>query len=145
MRPILSSISFLGALVATANSSPLNHPRELLAFRAWDIRFFSEAQPVCNANASNTDLTLTHRYGASIRDCESLSEDGTNATLVKSISWKSPYRDEDDWYDLCMFRTADCSGGQSSFAGSITDGWEVCYPYNGFAGWTVVHHGTSCV
>jgi hypothetical protein len=44
-----------------------------------------------------------------------------------------------------MFSTADCSGGSNAFLGTITSGWDVCYLYNGFLGWTVVEHGNACV
>lgn len=42
-----------------------------------------------------------------------------------------------------MFNTADCT--EDAFLGTITSGWDVCYPYNGFLGWTVVEHGDDCV
>ena len=48
-------------------------------------------------------------------------------------------------YDLCMFSSSDCSGGANSLLGSITNGWDVCYLYNGFKSWTVVPNGSACV
>lgn len=59
---------------------------------------------------------------------------------MKSLSWKSPI--EEDWHDLCLFGRPDCEEG--SLVGSITDGWEVCYPYAGWMGWMVVSHGAAC-
>lgn len=108
----------------------------------WDLRLLSTAIPTCNPNDSNIDVSIYHRSGRYDTTCQALEAE-YNATNVKSLSYKSP--SEDDWHDLCMFSTADCSGGKTALLGSITDGWEVCYPYNGFRGWSVVAHGTACV
>ncbi|KAJ5886645.1 uncharacterized protein N7473_009319 [Penicillium subrubescens] len=137
---------FLGAwlvgVYAMAVAAVPHVPREILAYRAWDLRLLSTAIPTCNPNDSNIDVSIYHRSGRYDTTCQALEAD-YNATNVKSLSYKSP--SEDDWHDLCMFSTADCSGGKSALLGSITDGWEVCYPYNGFRGWSVVAHGTACV
>ncbi|KAJ5692304.1 hypothetical protein N7462_001727 [Penicillium macrosclerotiorum] len=131
------------ALVATGVSAVPHVKRELLAYRSWDLRLLSVAIPTCDVDTSNLDYSILHRYGAFNRDCEALDTTEYNATNVKSLSWKSP--SEDDWHDLCMWSTADCSGGAASLLGSITSSWEMCYPYNGWVGFTVVDHGASCV
>ncbi|KAJ5459921.1 uncharacterized protein N7458_001473 [Penicillium daleae] len=135
------SAPLVGAFAMAVAAVP-HVPREVLAYRSWDLRLLNTAIPTCNPKDSNLDASIYHRYGRYDSTCETLEAD-YNATNVKSVSWKSP--SEDDWHDLCMFSTADCSGGESTFLGSITDGWEVCYPYNGFRGWSVVSHGTACV
>ena len=84
-----------------------------------------------------------HTYGRYNRECETLNTERYNETNVKSLSWKSP--SESDWHDFCMWSTSDCSGGEESLLGNITDGWNICYPYNGFVAWSVVSHGESCV
>jgi hypothetical protein len=91
-------------------------------------------------NDSNIDLAVFHRYGAYDRTCEAL-DTSYNASTVKSLSWKSP--SEDDWHDLRMFSSPDCDA--DSFVGSITDGWEVCYPFSAWSGFSVVSHGAECV
>ncbi|KAJ5296996.1 sulfate transporter [Penicillium atrosanguineum] len=131
---------FLALGVSTANALPSLNSREVLAYRSWDLRLFSQAIPICNVNTSNIDLNVFHRYGAKDRSCEAL--DGAyNTTTVKSLSWKSP--NESDWHDLCMFSSSDCDAG--SYVGSITDGWEMCYPFSGWSGFSVVSHGSKCV
>ncbi|KAF3390451.1 hypothetical protein F1880_009116 [Penicillium rolfsii] len=117
-------------------------PRDILGYRSWDLRLLSTAIPVCNPEDSNLDASIAHRYGRVDLACQEL-EDIYNSTNVGSISFKSP--NSSDQHDLCMFRTPDCSGGKDALLGSITDGWEVCYPYNGFRGWSVVSHGKACV
>ncbi|KAJ5885085.1 hypothetical protein N7495_009595 [Penicillium taxi] len=143
MRVTIHALLSVFATVATVTALPSPEKREILAYRAWDFRLYSAGTPTCEVNDSNIDITVLHRYGASSRDCQALLDDISNGTTVKSLAWKSP--SEDDEYDLCLFRTADCSGGSSSLIASITDGWEVCYPYSGWLGWKVVSHGGSCV
>ena len=48
-------------------------------------------------------------------------------------------------YDLCMFSSPDCSGGEGALLGSISNGWDVCYLYNGFESWTIIPNGEACV
>lgn len=101
----------------------------------------SEAPPICDPSESNLDYSIFHRYGVNARACEALDTVSFNSTNLKSISWKSP--SPEDQKDICMFNTADCT--EDAFLGTITSGWDVCYPYNGFLGWTVVEHGDDCV
>jgi hypothetical protein len=103
----------------------------------------SEAPPVCNSSVNNIQYSILHYSGAKSRDCQTLNTAQFNSTNVKSISWKSP--SEENRYDLCMFGLPDCSGGEDGLLGSITNGWDVCYLYNGFKAWTVVPNGNPCV
>ncbi|KAJ5154637.1 uncharacterized protein N7500_010076 [Penicillium coprophilum] len=143
-------MKFLAACLTLVSVSPwtvyaLPSPEDLsvLAYRAWDFRLLSEAPPVCNSSESNIEYSILHYSGAKKRDCQILNTAEFNSTNVKSISWKSP--SETDRYDLCMFSSPDCSGGEDGFLGSITNGWEVCYLYNGFESWTIIPNGNPCL
>ena len=92
---------------------------------------------------NNIEYSILHYSGAKRRDCQVLNLEKFNSTNVKSISWKSP--SEADRYDLCMFSSTDCSGGKSRLLGSITNGWDVCYLYNGFKSWSIIPNGAACV
>ncbi|KAJ5970578.1 uncharacterized protein N7479_000496 [Penicillium vulpinum] len=141
MKFLAACLTLVSVAPWTVNALP--HPEDLsvLAYRAWDFRLLSEAPPVCNSSMNNIEYSILHSSGASGRTCQTLDLTQFNSTNVKSISWKSP--SDEDRYDLCMFSTPDCSGG--SLLGSITNGWEVCYLYNGFEAWTIVPDGSDCV
>lgn len=44
-------------------------------------------------------------------------------------------------YDICMFEDGECSGQEID---RITGGWEVCYLYTGWRGYTIVLEGDPC-
>ncbi|KAJ6009403.1 hypothetical protein N7499_005188 [Penicillium canescens] len=136
-------LAFASVFSCTVAALPSLQTRAILAYRSWDLRFLSVAPPTCDPSQSNLGYSIFHRYGASPRSCEALDTNSFNATNLKSISWKSP--EPSDQQDICMFSTADCSGGSNAFLGTITSGWDVCYLYNGFLGWSVVEHGDACV
>lgn len=92
---------------------------------------------------NNIEYSILHYSGAKRRDCQVLNLAKFNSTNVKSISWKSP--SETNRYDLCMFSSPDCSGGEDSLLGSINNGWDVCYLYNGFESWSIIPNGDACV
>lgn len=83
-----------------------------------------------------------HNSGRSTRKCSTLNTALYNETNVKSLSWKTT---EPDWHDFCMWSTPDCAGGEASLLGNITDGWNICYPYNGFVAYSVIEQGDSCL
>ncbi|KAJ5469697.1 hypothetical protein N7539_009315 [Penicillium diatomitis] len=133
--------TLVGVFAMAAMASPFVPPK-VLKYTSWDLAFLSAALPVCNPNVTDYSIIITHRRVKGNLDCQPLPSD-LNSTNVKSISWKSP--NENDAHDLCMFSTDDCSGGEAALLDSITDGWAICYPYNGFRSWSVVSHGASCV
>lgn len=62
--------------------------------------------------------------------------------MPKSLSFKTDL-EGDDGKDFCMFSSSNCTA--QTLIASITSGWEICYPYNGFAAYSVVEHGDPCV
>ncbi|KAJ5372686.1 hypothetical protein N7517_004692 [Penicillium concentricum] len=143
MKFLAACLTLVGVSPWTVNALPSPEDLSVLAYRAWDFRFLSEAPPVCNSSVNNIQYSILHYSGAKSRDCQALNIAEFNSTNVKSISWKSP--SEEDRYDLCMFSSPDCSGGETGLLGSITNGWDVCYLYNGFEAWTIVPNGNPCV
>ncbi|KAJ5124148.1 uncharacterized protein N7515_007973 [Penicillium bovifimosum] len=140
MRFLTLCATLLG-VSTTVNALPSPADFEIQAWRAWDFRLLSEAPPICNASESNLQFSIAHRYGQKARACQALETDYYNSTNVKSISWKSP---GDSYpHDICFFATYDCA--PESFLSTITNGWDVCYLYNGFLGWSVVAKGDPCV
>ncbi|EPS26828.1 hypothetical protein POX_g08874 [Penicillium oxalicum] len=135
------SAPLVGAFAAAVVASPLVPPK-ILAYTSWDFALLDTAIPVCNPNVTDYSIVIYHRRARYNTACDSISAD-LNSTNVKSISWKSPI--DDDAHDLCMFSTDDCSGGSGALLDSITDRWEVCYPYSGFRSFSVVTHGEPCV
>ncbi|KAJ5162230.1 hypothetical protein N7492_007622 [Penicillium capsulatum] len=140
MHLFTACLAVLGAF-ATVSATPTDK-RDILSYRSWDLRLFSDAIPVCSPDNSNLNLSIMHNYGRYGRDCSSIDTEKYNATNVKSLSWKTT---QTEWLHFCMWSTLDCSGGQASLLGSITDRWSMCYPYNGFVAYSVVDNGTSCI
>ncbi|KAJ6178987.1 hypothetical protein N7519_009448 [Penicillium mononematosum] len=143
MKFLAVCLMAIGLSCWTVNALPSPEDLAVLAYRAWDFRFLSEAPPVCNSSVNNIEYSILHYSGAKGRDCQVLNLAKFNSTNVKSISWKSP--SETNRYDLCMFSSPDCSGGEGSLLGSITNGWDVCYLYNGFESWSIIPNGDACV
>ncbi|KAJ5816322.1 hypothetical protein N7447_008555 [Penicillium robsamsonii] len=143
MKFLAACLTLVGVSPWRVNALPNPEDLNVLAYRAWDFRFLSEAPPVCNSSVNNIQYSILHYSGAKSRDCQALNTAEYNSTNVKSISWKSP--SQQDRYDLCMFSSPDCSGGESGLLGKITNGWDVCYLYNGFEAWTIVPNGNPCV
>ncbi|EKV21154.1 hypothetical protein Pdw03_5887 [Penicillium digitatum] len=143
MKFLVACLTLIYVSSGTVNALPSPEDLTVLAYRAWDFRFLGEAPPVCNSSVNNIEFTILHYSGSQRRDCQELNLAEFNSTNVKSISWKSP--SDMNRYDLCMFRSPDCSGGEGSLLGNIVSGWDVCYLYNGFKSWTVVPNGEACV
>ncbi|CAI7665257.1 unnamed protein product [Penicillium palitans] len=143
MKFFAACLTFISVLPWTVNALPKAEDLTVLAYRAWDFRFLSEAPPACNSSVNNIQYSILHYSGAQRRDCQVLNLAEFNSTNVKSISWKSP--SDVNRYDLCMFSSPDCSGGKDALLGSITNGWEVCYLYNGFESWSIIPNGEACV
>ncbi|KAJ5555033.1 hypothetical protein N7535_007476, partial [Penicillium sp. DV-2018c] len=141
MRFLTLCATLLSVSTTTVNALPSPAEFETQAWRAWDFRLLSEAPPICNASESNLQFSIAHRYGQKARSCQALDTMYYNSTNVKSISWKSPGTEYP--HDICFFGTEDCT--PESFLSTITNGWDVCYLYNGFTGWSVVARGDPCV
>ncbi|CAI7566448.1 hypothetical protein PCG10_007578 [Penicillium crustosum] len=143
MKIFAACLTLISVSPWAVNALPKAEDLTVLAYRAWDFRFLSEAPPVCNSSVSNIEYSILHYSGAQRRDCQVLNLAEFNSTNVKSISWKSP--SDVNRYDLCMFSSPDCSGGEGALLGSISNGWDVCYLYNGFESWTIIPNGEACV
>ncbi|KAF4771349.1 hypothetical protein N7455_007958 [Penicillium solitum] len=143
MKFLAACLTLIGVWPWTVNALPRAEDLTVLAYRAWDFRFLSEAPPVCNSSVNNIEYSILHYSGAQRRDCQVLNLAQFNSTTVKSISWKSP--SDTNRYDLCMFSSPDCSGGGDALLGSISNGWDVCYLYNGFESWSIIPNGEACV
>ncbi|KAJ5780410.1 hypothetical protein N7457_005570 [Penicillium paradoxum] len=137
MKFLAMTLALFSASAWTVNAVPTPEEVGTLAWRAWDLRFLSEAPPVCNSSVSNIEYSIGRRYGQSGRTCEQIFNEPEE---IKSISWKAPmisYR-----FDLCMFGTDDCA--PESYLAKITNDWDVCYLYNGFQSYSVVSKGDPC-
>ncbi|GAB1213837.1 hypothetical protein ATERTT37_002990 [Aspergillus terreus] len=111
----MCSMRLLSLLALPLAAATLHYePRDALKPRNWDLRLLT---PGCKTNESNIDLSVYHASGINARDCAALD---VNASLVDSVSWKSPV--ENARYDLCMFADGQC--GADGFVGVIRDGWE---------------------
>ncbi|KAJ5233842.1 uncharacterized protein N7469_005608 [Penicillium citrinum] len=142
--PTILTTLVLGTTVSALPGSPASdlQERDAKKYTNWQLRLFSEATPVCNPDESNVQYSVFTRSGYLPRACESFgAEDTEDGVLPKSLSFKSV--SDEDPKDFCMFSTTNCSTG--SLIDTITSRWEVCYPYNGFVGFSVVPAGTSCV
>ncbi|KAJ5111046.1 hypothetical protein N7532_001581 [Penicillium argentinense] len=144
--PTSSSVA-IATLITAASALPGSNIVErgtaaIQAYTSWQLRLFSEAQPVCNPEVSNVNISIWTRSGRYGRECTAFdpTTDTEDSVTPKSLSFKTV---EEDAKDFCMFSSTDCA--PESFIDSITNGWEVCYPYAGWVGWSVVEAGTSCV
>ncbi|KAJ5768123.1 hypothetical protein N7533_000706 [Penicillium manginii] len=142
------SLPILVALGATASARPGSSLKErgtaaIQAYTSWQLRLFNAAVPTCDPNSSNINLSIYTRSARYGRVCEAFSAADTNdGSVPKSLSFKTSL-DGDDGKDFCMFSSSNCTA--ETLIASITSGWEVCYPYNGFAAYSVVDHGAACV
>ncbi|KAJ5397032.1 hypothetical protein N7509_005145 [Penicillium cosmopolitanum] len=142
----LSLPILIAALGASASARPGSSLKErgtasIQAYTSWQLRLFNAAEPTCDPNTSNVNLSIYTRSGRYGRACETFSPADTNdGSVPKSLSFKTV---EGDAKDFCMFSTSNCTAG--TLIASITSGWEMCYPYNGFVAYSVVEHGDPCV
>lgn len=88
------------------------------------------------------NLSIWTRNGRYGRVCDEFDAAYTEGGAIpKSMSFKTV--DGDDAKDFCMFSSLNCTA--DTLIDSITSGWEVCYPYEGWVAYSVVDAGASCV